>query len=472
MAIVAIVGRPNVGKSTLFNRLTESRAAIVQETSGVTRDRHYGKAEWNGIEFSLIDTGGYVKGSDDIFEGEIRKQVVIALEEANAVVFVVDVETGITDLDESVAKLLRKTKKPTFVVVNKVDNSERINDTYEFYNFGLENVVNISAINGSGTGELLDGLTDALKELDKPLEIDADLPRIAIVGKPNVGKSTLINGLLGEDRFIAFDQPGTTRDAISTEFNWGKDTYILTDTAGIRKKGKVFETIEKFSIIKTLNALEESNIVILLIDGKEGLTAQDLHILAFILETGRSLVVAVNKWDSLDIYEKDKIKNQIDRKLSFVNFAEVVFISALNKTGFSEMMKATKKAYLSSQKKLTTPQINSVLENALITHPPKIIKGIRPKLKYAHQGGLNPPQIIIHGNHLNEIKKDYLVFLESFFRKSFHLVGTPIKVLLKNSDNPFDKKDSKPKKTGLVTRRKIKNEFREKLNKKNISNQS
>ena len=472
MAIVAIVGRPNVGKSTLFNRLTESRAAIVQETSGVTRDRHYGKAEWNGLEFSLIDTGGYVKGSDDIFEGEIRKQVVIALEEANAVIFVVDVETGITDLDESVAKLLRKTKKPTFVVVNKVDNSERINDTYEFYNFGLENVVNISAINGSGTGELLDGLTDALKELDKPLEIDADLPRIAIVGKPNVGKSTLINGLLGEDRFIAFDQPGTTRDAISTEFNWGKDTYVLTDTAGIRKKGKVFETIEKFSIIKTLNALEESNIVILLIDGKEGLTAQDLHILAFILETGRSLVVAVNKWDSLDIYEKDKIKNQIDRKLSFVNFAEVVFISALNKTGFSEMMKATKKAYLSSQKKLTTPQINSVLENALITHPPKIIKGIRPKLKYAHQGGLNPPQIIIHGNHLNEIKKDYLVFLESFFRKSFHLVGTPIKVLLKNSDNPFDKKDSKPKKTGLVTRRKIKNEFREKLNKKNISNQS
>jgi GTP-binding protein len=232
----------------------------------------------------------------------------------------------------------------------------------------------------------------------------------------------------------------------------------------------VFETIEKFSIIKTLNAIEQSNIAVLIIDGKDGLSAQDLHILAFVIETGRSLVVAVNKWDLLDYYEKDKIKNQIDRKLSFANFAEVVFISAIKKRGFSEMIRAIKKAYLSSQKKLSTPQINSVLENALISHPPKIIKGIRPKLKYAHQGGLNPPQIIIHGNHLNEIKKDYIVFLESFFRKSFQLVGTPIKVLLKNSENPFEKKDSKPMKTGLVTRRKIKNDYREKLNKKNISN--
>ena len=471
MKTIVIVGRPNVGKSSLFNRLTKTRDAIVADFPGLTRDRHYGKLEIQDSQFLLVDTGGFEPKNKEQIVQEMALQTKQAINESDIIIFMMDYRKGLHPTDEHIAEVIRKNDKPKIIVINKAEGILDEKAFSDFYGLGFKNLIRLSSAHGEGISALKDFLLSFNEAIEEE-EFVEKYPKISIVGKPNVGKSTLINGLLGEDRFIAFDQPGTTRDAISTEFNWGKDTYVLTDTAGIRKKGKVFETIEKFSIIKTLNALEESNIVILLIDGKEGLTAQDLHILAFILETGRSLVVAVNKWDSLDIYEKDKIKNQIDRKLSFVNFAEVVFISALNKTGFSEMMKATKKAYLSSQKKLTTPQINSVLENALITHPPKIIKGIRPKLKYAHQGGLNPPQIIIHGNHLNEIKKDYLVFLESFFRKSFHLVGTPIKVLLKNSDNPFDKKDSKPKKTGLVTRRKIKNEFREKLNKKNISNQS
>ena len=469
MKSIVIVGRPNVGKSSLFNRLTKTRDAIVADMPGLTRDRHYGKLEIQDSQFLLVDTGGFEPKNKEGIVQEMALQTKQAIDESDIIIFMVDSRKGLHTTDEHIADIIRRNEKPKIIAVNKAEGILDEKAFVDFYSLGFSNLVRLSSAHGEGISALKDFLLTFDEIGDEEIE-DKKHPKISIVGKPNVGKSTLINGLLGEDRFIAFDQPGTTRDAISTEFFWGKETYTLTDTAGIRKKGKVFETIEKFSIIKTLNAIEQSNIAVLLIDGKDGLSAQDLHILAFVIETGRSLVVAVNKWDLLDDYEKDKIKNQIDRKLSFVNFAEVVFISAINKRGFSEMMRAIKKAYQSSQKKLSTPQINSVLENALIAHPPKIIKGIRPKLKYAHQGGLNPPQIIIHGNHLNEIKKDYIVFLESFFRKSFQLVGTPIKVLLKNSENPFDKKDLKPRKTGLVTRRKIKNEYREKLNKKNIPN--
>lgn len=466
MKNIVLVGRPNVGKSSLFNRLTKTRDAIVADFPGLTRDRHYGKLEIQDSKFLLVDTGGFEPKNKDGIVKEMAAQTKQAIDESDIIIFMTDYRKGLHPTDEHIADIIRKNDKQKILAVNKAEGILDDKAFVDFYGLGFKNLIRLSSVHGEGISALKDFLISFDDINDQEME-EKSFPKISIVGKPNVGKSTLINGLLGEERFIAFDQPGTTRDAISTEFNWGKDTYVLTDTAGIRKKGKVFETIEKFSIIKTLNALEQSNAVILLIDGKDGLSAQDLHILAFIIEIGRPLVVAVNKWDSLDSYEKDKIKNQIDRKLSFISFAEVVFISALNKTGFSEMMKAIKKAYQSSQKKLSTPQINSVLENALINHPPKIIKGIRPKLKYAHQGGSNPPQIIIHGNHLDEIKKDYLVFLESFFRKSFQLVGTPIKILLKNSDNPFDKQELRPKKTGLVTRRKIKNEYRDKLKKKN-----
>jgi len=466
MKNIVIVGRPNVGKSSLFNRLTNTRDAIVADFPGLTRDRHYGKLDIQDSKFLLVDTGGFEPKNKDGIVQEMAAQTKQAIDESDIIIFMTDYRKGLHPTDEHIADILRKNDKQKILAVNKAEGILDDKALVDFYGLGFKNLIRLSSAHGEGISALKDFLITFDDINDQEIE-EKSFPKISIVGKPNVGKSTLINGLLGEERFIAFDQPGTTRDAISTEFNWGKDTYILTDTAGIRKKGKVFETIEKFSIIKTLNALEQSNAIILLIDGKDGLSAQDLHILAFIIETGRPLVVAINKWDSLDSYEKDKIKNQMDRKLSFISFAEVVFISALNKTGFTEMMKAIKKAYQSSQKKLSTPQINSVLENALINHPPKIIKGIRPKLKYAHQGGSNPPQIIIHGNHLDEIKKDYLVFLESFFRKSFQLVGTPIKILLKNSDNPFDKQELRPKKTGLVTRRKIKNEYRAKLKKKN-----
>ena len=279
-----------------------------------------------------------------------------------------------------------------------------------------------------------------------------------------MGKSTLINALLGEERFIAFDQPGTTRDAVSVDFSYKDNLFTLTDTAGIRKKGKVFEAVEKFSVIKTLNAIETSNVSILVVDSKDGISAQDMHILAYIIESGKSLVIALNKWDDISSYDKDRIKAEIEKKLPFVNFAEKVFISAIKKMGLQSLMSSVIKAHQSALIKFTTPQLNDILENALIGHPPKIIKGIRPKLKYAHQGGMNPPTIIIHGNHLADIKKDYLRYLESFYRKAFDLTGTPLRIELKNSNNPFDDlAAAKVEKTGLVTRRRRIDEKRKKI---------
>jgi GTP-binding protein len=299
-------------------------------------------------------------------------------------------------------------------------------------------------------------------------DINNKYPKISIVGRPNVGKSTLINSLLGEDRFIAFDKPGTTRDAVSVDFNWGKDKFILTDTAGIRKKGKVFESVEKFSVIKTLNAISRSNVSVLVIDSNDGISSQDMHILGFILESGKSLVIALNKWDSISTYERDKLKNDIDKKLPFVKFAEKVFISALNLEGLPVLMKSIIKSHKSAQTKFTTPQLNSVLSNAILSHAPSIVRGVRPKLKYAHQGGMNPPTIIIHGNYLDGIKQDYIRFLESFYRKAFDLTGTPLRIQLKNSTNPFNtKSQTVKKKTGLVTRRRTEDAFREKMKKAN-----
>jgi len=304
-------------------------------------------------------------------------------------------------------------------------------------------------------------------EQDEYISIAAkNKPKITIVGRPNVGKSTLTNALLGEDRFIVFDQAGTTRDSVSAEFIYNKNEFILTDTAGIRKKGKVFETVEKFSIIKTLSAIESSDVIILVIDSSSGIAAQDMHLIGFILEAGKSVVIAINKWDSVSTYEKDKIKSDIDQKLPFVNFAEKVFISALKGSGLNTLMTSVLKAYQSSSKKFTTPQINSVLANAIQTHQPKIIRGIRPKLKFAHQGGLNPPTIIIHGNHVTDIRKDYIRYLEAFFRKAFELVGTPLRIELKSGKNPYQENSDKVKKTGLVTRRRRIDDFRKKIKEK------
>lgn len=433
MAIVAIVGRPNVGKSTLFNRLTESRAAIVQETSGVTRDRHYGKAEWNGIEFSLIDTGGYVKGSDDVFEDEIRKQVIIALEESNAVIFVVDVETGITDLDESVANLLRKTKKPTFVVVNKVDNSERINDTYEFYNFGLDNVVNISAINGSGTGELLDDLTDALKELDKPEEIDPDIPRIAIVGKPNVGKSSFTNALIGEERNIVTDISGTTRDSIDTRLNMFGFDMVLVDTAGIRKKSKVHEDIEFYSVMRSIRSIESADVCVFMIDAQDGIEKQDLSIFSVIERNKKGIVLLVNKWDLIDkeTNTMKEFEDDIRSKIAPFNDIPILFVSALTKQRIHKALENVVEVFQNRTQKIPTSKLNDYMLGVMEKFPPPTNKGKFVRIKFVTQLPTHSPSFAFFCNLPQYIPDSYKRFLENKLREKYNLTGVPIRIFFR-----------------------------------------
>ena len=431
--IVAIVGRPNVGKSTLFNRLTESRNAIVKEVSGVTRDRLYGKGEWNGVQFSVIDTGGYIKGSEDIFEGEIRKQVEIAIQEANVIVFMVDVTTGIVDLDETVASLLRKSKKHVFIAANKVDNTDRIGLSAEFYAFGLGDVFDLSATNGSGTGELLDEVVKHFDKNDESVNEKDDLPRIAIVGRPNVGKSSLVNALTGEERNIVTNISGTTRDAINTRYKAFGFDFMLIDTAGIRKKAKVTEDIEYYSVLRSVRTIENADVCIFMIDAEEGLQKQDLHIFYIIEKNSKGVIVLVNKWD---LVEKDqntmlKFEENIRKQLAPFNDVPIIFTSAINKQRIHKALEATMMVYENRTKKIPTSKLNEVMLDIIQATPPPAMKGKYIRIKFVQQLPTHAPSFAFFCNLPQYIPDSYKRFLENRLREQFDFCGVPIKIFFR-----------------------------------------
>lgn len=431
--IIAIVGRPNVGKSTLFNRLTESKRAIVKEVSGVTRDRIYGRGEWNGVDFSVIDTGGYVKGSEDIFEGEIRKQVEIAIEEATAIIFVVDVMTGVVDLDEMVARLLRKADKPVFIAANKVDNTERIGLSSEFWSLGLGDVFDISATNGGGTGDLLDEIVKGFDKGDDARREEEDLPRITIVGKPNVGKSSLVNALTGEERNIVTDISGTTRDSINTRYKAFGFDFMLIDTAGIRKKAKVHEDIEYYSVLRSVRAIENSDVCIFMLDATEGLQKQDLNIFYIIEKNSKGVVVLVNKWD---LVEKDHktmgdFEEKIREQLAPFNDVPIIFTSTINKQRIHKALETAMEVYENRTKKIPTSKLNEVMQEFIQATPPPSVKGKYVKIKYIQQLPTHAPSFAFFCNLPQYIPDSYKRFLENRLRESFDFTGCPVKIFFR-----------------------------------------
>lgn len=429
--IVAIVGRPNVGKSTLFNRLTGTKHAIVDETAGVTRDRIYGKAEWSGRDFSIIDTGGYVRNSDDIFEEEIRKQVDIAINEANVVLFVVDVTNGITDLDTAVAEILRKSKKKVILVVNKVDTNSRIIESHVFYKFGLGEPFCISSINGSGTGELLD---EIVKYVETDLPAELDIPKFAVVGRPNVGKSSLVNALLGEDRNIVTSIAGTTRDSIYTRYNkYGHDFYLV-DTAGLRKKGKVNEDLEFFSVMRSIRAIENSDVCLLMIDAATGLESQDMSIIKVILKNNKGLVLLVNKWD---LYEKETnttkhYSEQIKQKIAPFIDVPIIYTSAITKQRINKVLEEAVRVHQNRTRKIPTAKLNEIMLNEIIAnYPPPALKGKYVKVKYVTQLPLHYPAFVFFCNLPQYVKDPYKRYLENKLRERFDFAGTPVQIFMR-----------------------------------------
>jgi GTPase len=436
---LALVGRPNVGKSTLFNRLTRSRDALVADIPGLTRDRHYGHGRLGPAPYLVVDTGGLEPDSPDAIFHEMARQTLQAVDEADAVLLLVDGRSGVTAADREIAAQLRKRGRPLFLVVNK---TEGLGDAAaaDFYELGLGEPYPISAAHGDGVRELMDLVLErlALPAPDPdPEEESKRSPRIAIVGRPNAGKSTLVNALIGEERVIAFDQPGTTRDSIYVDFQRGGKSYTLIDTAGLRRRARVEETAEKFSVIKTLQSIEDANVVVLVLDAQQDISEQDAHIGGFILEAGRAVVVAVNKWDGVERGRRDQIKREFERKLGFLSFAAVHYISAREGKGLAELIKSIDLAYAAAMAKLPTPKLTRALIAATTRQAPPRHGMFRPKLRYAHQGGMNPPVIVIHGNQLDSLPDSYRRYLERFFVEAFDLKGTPVRIQLKVSSNPY-----------------------------------
>ena len=444
--VLALVGRPNVGKSTLFNRLTKTRDAIVADFAGLTRDRHYGNGKQGKHEYIVIDTGGFEPTAEDGIYKEMAKQTRQAVAEADVVIFVVDARGGLSAQDHDIANYLRRQGLPCVLVANKAEGMTDGTRLAEFYELGLGEVYPVSAAHGQGIRSLVDLALASLNLSDEEEAEEEETPgviKLAVAGRPNVGKSTLINTWLGEERLVAFDLPGTTRDAISVPFERNGQKFELIDTAGLRRKGKVFEAIEKFSVVKTLQAIESANVVLLLLDATQGVTDQDAHIAGYILESGRAVVLAVNKWDATDDYQRQTLQRSIETRLAFLKFANMHFISAKKRQGLGPLWTSVAQAYKAAACKMSTPVLTRLLQQAVQFQSPQRAGMFRPKMRYAHQGGMNPPVIVIHGNSLEHVPDSYKRFLEGWFRKEFDLVGTPMRIEFKTSSNPYaDKEDS------------------------------
>lgn len=491
MPVVALVGRPNVGKSTLFNRLTRTRDALVADFPGLTRDRKYGQAKVGELEFIVVDTGG-IDGTEEGIELKMAEQSLAAIDEADVVLFMVDARAGLTVADEAIANYLRRCQKKTLLVANKTDGIDADSAVSEFYLLGLGDIYQIAAAHGRGVLSLLetalapqlealaaereaveaeedDGeelefdeqdLAEAMEALDELEEEEAtpfeDLPiKLAIVGRPNVGKSTLTNRILGEERVVVYDMPGTTRDSVYIPMQRDERDFILIDTAGVRRRGKVHETVEKFSVIKTLQAIEDANVVLLVLDAREGISDQDLSLLGFVLNAGRSIVLAVNKWDGLSQDVKDDIKRELDRRLGFIDFARLHFISALHGSGVGNLFGSVVEAYESATRRVNTSMLTRIMQMAQDDHQPPLVRGRRVKLKYAHAGGYNPPRIIVHGNQVKDLPDSYKRYLINYFRRSLQIMGTPIRVEFQEGDNPYAGLKNKLTATQLRKRKRL-----------------
>lgn len=440
--VIALVGRPNVGKSTLFNRLTKSRSALVANYAGLTRDRKYGEAVLADTRCMIIDTGG-ITGDEEGIDEAMAEQSFKAIEEADAVVFMVDAREGITSSDERLASELRKTKEKVFLVANKVDGVDANMIIGEFYSLGLGEVHQISASHGRGVKQLAESVVEFFPEAQPIEDIEHEGIRIAVVGRPNVGKSTLVNRLLGEDRVVVYDEPGTTRDSVYIDYERNGTPYTLIDTAGVRRRKNVKLTVEKFSIVKTLQAIDDANVVILLMDAREGVVDQDLHLMGQVIESGRALVVGLNKWDGMESDEREWVKSELDRRLRFIDFADIHFISALHGTGVGHLYESIEKAYESATSEMSTSRLTRILEDAISEHPLPLVRGRRIKLRYAHAGGHNPPIVVIHGNQVKDIPNHYVRYLEKKFRDVLDLHGTPVKLEFRSGENPFEGRKNK-----------------------------